>query len=99
MAMLVAPVVAQLSVLLALLPMLAGFAVKAVIAGAEPSPAGGVDNEAELQLVSTAQANKSSTGAQRRMLVEMFPEGQKLLPQDASAEFMRSPFVSVFARF
>jgi hypothetical protein len=64
MPILVAPVAAQLSVLLAPELMLAGFAVKEAMAGAEPFP-GGEPDVFDPQPASPAQINRVSTSAQR----------------------------------
>ncbi len=58
MAMLVAPVATQFSVLLVPAFMLVGFAVKEVIIGAAPVPAGALDEVIEPQPASAAQANR-----------------------------------------
>ena len=58
MAILVAPLVAQLSILLEPEFMLSGSAENEVIVGAEPFPGGGIDEIAELQPASPAQANR-----------------------------------------
>jgi hypothetical protein len=58
MVMLVAPVAAQLSVLLALELMLAGLATKEVISGAEPFPGGEVKEPPETQPTRPAERNR-----------------------------------------
>ena len=63
-AMLVAPVVAQLSVLLAPELMLVGLALKDVIAGAEPFPEGEFDRVPDVQLVRPAQKISMRTSVQ-----------------------------------
>ena len=65
MAILVAPLVAQLSILLEPEFMLSGSAENEVIVGAEPFPGGGIDEIAELQSASPAQANRMRTCALR----------------------------------
>ena len=63
MAMLVAPVVTQLSVLLVPELMLVGFALKDVIAGAEPFPEGGPEELAKPQPASAAKRKTDRTSA------------------------------------
>jgi len=77
MAMLVAPVAAQLSVLLAPEFMLVGFAVKDVIAGTEPFPDGEFDEYPEAQPESVAKKARVSTSAH-----SLCPEG--LNPRELS---------------
>jgi hypothetical protein len=91
MAILVAPVVAQLSVLLAPELMLVAAAVKEVIVGAEPGPE--FDTITELQPANPAQANRITAIARR-----LKPESCSLLKlgpvlQNEPAEFMHSPLV------
>ena len=64
MAIVVAPLVAQFSVLLAPEFMLAGFAVKDLIVGAEPLPGDGFDELMALQLVSSKPASRTKARAQ-----------------------------------
>ena len=61
MAILVAPVVTQFSVLLAPESMLAGLPAKEVIFGAEPSPVGGLGETELAQAVSPKQVKRIRT--------------------------------------
>jgi hypothetical protein len=96
MAILVAPVVSQLSVLLVPEFMLVGAAVKEVIAGAESVPENESDCIAELQPASPTQANRISTIAQGSN-PEARSSPRVLIPilQNEPAESMRSPWVVV----
>jgi hypothetical protein len=77
MAMLVAPVATQFSVLLVPEFTLVGFAVKEVIIGAAPVPVGALDEVIEPQPASAAQANRmsasrpTSSPADRRLQNEL----------------------------
>jgi hypothetical protein len=95
MAMLVAPVVAQLSELAEPEFMVGGAAVKEVIAGAEPDPDDEFDCSGAVQPASPTQASSIITGAQG-----CIPETRRprvLLPilQNEPAESMRSPCVVI----
>jgi hypothetical protein len=90
MAILVAPVVAQLSVLLEPEAMLVGLAVKEVIVGAEPFP----DEFPEPQPATPAQANRMSAVAQRYTPEECGSRELRLFLQNERGESMRSPFVA-----
>jgi hypothetical protein len=95
MAILVAPLVSQLSVLPVPGLMLAGAAVKEVIAGAEPAPENEFDCIVAVQPASPTQANAISTIAQgsspeARILRVLSP-----ILQNEPAESMRSPLVVV----
>ena len=98
MAILVAPVVAQLSVLLVPEFMLVGFAVKEVIVGTEPFPGDElvpVDELDEPQPASPRQANRMRTSAQRSSLEELTPPELSLYMQNEFVESMRDPLVAV----
>jgi hypothetical protein len=73
MAMLVAPVVAQVSVLLVPELMLVGFAVKDVIAGAEPFPEGGPEELAKPQPAKPSRTNRVRISAQSSSQGELRP--------------------------
>ena len=95
MAILVAPVVSQLSVLLVPEFMLVGVAVKEVIAGPESVPENEFDCIAGLQPASPTQADRISTIAQGSS-----PEARSLrmlspILQNEPAESTRSPLVVV----
>jgi len=87
MAILVAPVVAQLSVLLEPEAMLVGLAVKEVIVGAEPFPG----ELPEPQPATPVQANRMSAVAQRHTPEECGPRELSLFLQDERVESMRAP--------
>ena len=74
MAILVAPVAAQLSVLLAPEFMLVGSAVKEVIDGMEPFPEDPVDEVDAPQPASPAQAKRMRTSEQRASLEALSPK-------------------------
>jgi hypothetical protein len=95
MATLVAPLVTQLSVLLAPAFRLVGFAVKEVIAGTEPFPEDWFDENVEPQPASPAQASRMSTAAQKSGSKERSPRNLRLFLPNEIAEAMRSPFVAV----
>jgi hypothetical protein len=95
MATLAAPVVTQLSVLLAPAFRLVGFAVKEVIAGAEPCPEDWFDEVPEPQPASPTQASRMSAAAQRSLPETWNPRDLRLFLPDEIAESMRSPFVAV----
>ncbi len=78
MVILVAPVAAQLRVLLVPEFMLGGFAVKEVIVGAEPVPGVDFDEVDNPQPASATQANKIMSSAQRP---GGKPRGLGLFPQ------------------
>ncbi len=65
MAILEAPLVDQLSVLLEPELMLSGWAANELIVGAEPFPEGGVGDVVELQPASPTQTNRMKTRAPR----------------------------------
>src|SRR5271166_3412599 len=99
MATLVAPLVAQLSVLLEPELMLSGWAANELIVGAEPFPEGVVGETAELQPASKAQKNRKKTSAPRFspkdlisgeldfLLQKTFVETIKFTPQLLSSAF------------
>ena len=99
MARLVAPVVAQLSVLLAPEVMLAGSAVKEVIVGMEPFPEGEFDEVAP-QPASPTQANKirARTAAQRFGPNEFRPAELSLFLHHELVESMGDPLVAADVR-
>lgn len=84
MAILAAPAVAQLSVLLAPAFMLVGAAEKEVIAGLEPSPEDELDTPP--QLTSPTQANRIKTRAQRTGCKESSSQDLSVLLQDGLVE-------------
>ena len=90
MATLVASAAAQLSVLLAPEPMLAGSAVKEVIVGTEPLPGGVLDEVIDPQPASPAQANRMRTSEQRSSPGKWSP-GELRVLQDESVESVRNP--------
>jgi len=90
MATLVASAAAQLSVLLAPEPMLAGSAVKEVIVGTEPFSGGALDEVVEPQPASPAQANRMRTSEQRSSPGKWSP-GELRILQDESVESVRNP--------
>ena len=81
MAILVAPVAAQLSVLLAPEFMLVGFAVNEVIVGTEPFP----EDELTPQPASATQANRRRTSARSRP-EELIPRALSLFLQNELVE-------------
>jgi hypothetical protein len=89
-AMLVAPVAAQLSVLLAPEFMLVGFALKDVIAGMEPFPT--VGGLTEAQPVKPTPATKATNTAQRARTRESRLGEPSLLLQNGLAGSIPSPF-------
>ena len=90
MATLVASAAAQLSVLLAPEPMLAGSAVKEVIVGTEPFSGGALDEVVDPQPASPAQANRMRTSEQRSSPGKWSP-GELRFLQDESVESVRNP--------
>ena len=90
MATLVASAAAQLSVLLAPEPMLAGSAVKEVIVGTEPFSGGVLDEVVDPQPASPAQANRMRTSEQRSSPGKWSP-GELRVLQDESVESVRNP--------
>jgi hypothetical protein len=78
MAILVAPAAAQLSVLIVPEFMLVGFAAKDVIVGAEPFPAGELDEVVAPQPARPTQANRVNPVAQRASPEELSPRDQSL---------------------
>ena len=80
MAILVAPVALQLSVLVVPELMVDGLAIKDAIAGAAPFPDPVPDEIPEPQPASTTPANRVRTRAQRSSLEKLAPRGQSLLP-------------------
>ena len=80
MAILVAPVAVQLSVLLVPESMLVGSAVKEVIAGAAPVPEDDVDEVVALQPASPAQANSDKIRAQSPSPERLNPGELRSLP-------------------
>jgi hypothetical protein len=94
MAMLEAPVAAQLSELLVPKLMLAGFAAKEVIIGAAPVPLGALVELVEPQPASAAQANRISASKLNFSLEESRPGApRKCLPKKL-AETMPCPQAS-----
>ena len=91
MAILVAPVAAQLNVLLAPELMLVGFAVKEVITGLEPFPEEALDEVDAPQPASPAQANRIRTSRQRTSLEEFGSGEPRLFPRNELVESMRKP--------
>jgi hypothetical protein len=94
MAILVAPVAAQLSVLVEPEFMLAGSAVNEVIAGTEPFPEDELD-EVEPQPASPIDANRMRTSARRSSPEELSPLQLSLFLQNELFESMRNPLVAV----
>ena len=94
MAMLVAPVAAQLSVLLAPELMLAGFAVKAAITGAETLPEDQLDEFPETQPVTAAQVKRTRTSAQSFSPKELSRRELNLFLPNESGEFIKDPFIT-----
>lgn len=88
MAILVAPVVCQLSVLPVPELMLVGVAVKEVIASVESASEDEFDCITELQLASPTQANRISPSPEARSAQELSPT-----LKNEPAECMRSPWV------
>ena len=88
MAMLVAPVVCQLSVLLEPEVMLVRSAVKEPMAGSNTVPEGELD---EPQPSSPTQANRMSRIAQRSSLKDLIPRMLRVFLHNELIEFMRSP--------
>lgn len=95
MAILVASVVAQLSVLLVPEFMLVGAAVKEVIAGAEFAPEDEFDCIAGLQPASPTQTNRISTIAQASSPEARSPRVLSSILQNEPLESTRSPFAVV----
>jgi hypothetical protein len=95
MAMLVAPVVAQLSVLLVPDGTLAGLAVKEVIAGAVPSPEPEPIEGPEMQPVTPRLANRANTSPQSFSPEEMSPRELTLRIRNESGEFIHDPSIAV----
>ena len=91
MAILVAPAVAQLSVLLVPEFMLVGVAVKEVIAGPESVPENEFDCIAELQPASPTQANRISTIAHGSCPETRSPRVPSPILQIEPTGYMRSP--------
>ena len=91
MAILVAAVVAQLSVLLAPEFMVVGSAVKEVIVGLEGFPGGEPDEVIAPQPASPTQANRRRARAQRSSAEELTPRELRSLRQSELAESMRDP--------
>jgi hypothetical protein len=91
MAILVAPVAVQLSVLLAPEFMLVGFAVKEVIAGLEPLPDEPLDEVDAPQPASPAQANSIRTSEQRASPEALNFGEMRLFPRNEFVESMRKP--------
>ena len=89
MAMLVAPVVAQLSMLLVPESMLVGAAVKDVTFGAEPP-----GEVAAPQPASPTQASRVRTSAQRSSPAELGPHELSLFLQNELGESIPEPFVA-----
>ena len=95
MATLVAPVVTQLSALLAPELMVAGFAAKEVIVGAEPPAGGWFDRPVVPQLASPAQANRMTIVAQK-----LTPEERSLRePSLFSRNGLGEPTLSHYFRY
>jgi hypothetical protein len=92
MAMLAAPLVVQLNVVLAPELMLVGFAVKEMIAGDWPASGIEVIEVNELQATSPAKTKEMRIGEQSPGREEIGPEKSSLLPQEERVECMRSPF-------
>jgi hypothetical protein len=95
MTMLVAPVVAQFSVLPAPEVMLVGLAAKDVIVGTEPFPEDEPDELAEPQPARPAQAHRVRTSAQRCSPEESSRQGLGRYLQNELEESMRNPFAAV----
>jgi hypothetical protein len=93
MEMLVAPDVAQLSVLLVPELMLVGLAVKELIVGAEFFPDGELDEVGEEQLDRPAHRNIVRTSAQRSRREELRSRGLNLFLQNGLRKSMRNPVV------
>jgi hypothetical protein len=92
-AILVAPVVTQLNVLLAPEFMLVGTAAKDAIAGPEPFTEGEFDKLAAAQPARPTLANKVRTSAQRSSPEESRSRDLSLLPQNELGESISDPFV------
>lgn len=94
MARLVAPVVVQLSVLLVPELTLVGFAVKEVIAGAEPFSEGELDADVEPQPASPAHANRTIVkhSALRPNRGELSRRERNQFLTGEQVESMRTPF-------
>jgi hypothetical protein len=93
MAILVAPITVQLNVLLAPELMPVGFAVKEIIAGAEPVP----EDEFGMITPQPARATQASairTVAQRPRLEERSLRELRLFPKNEVAESMRPLFIA-----
>ena len=93
MAMLVAPVADQLSMLLVPEFMIGGFAVKDAICGTEPFPAGVVEpGEAPAaQPARPPQQTRVRTSAQSPIPLEPSPRELRVFLQNESGESMRTP--------
>jgi hypothetical protein len=91
MAMLVAPVATQFSVLLVPEFTLVGFAVKEVIIGAAPVPVGALDEVIEPQPASAAQANRMSASRPTSSPADRRPGELRLCLQNELAETMPCP--------
>lgn len=89
MAIPVAPVVAQFSMLFAPEFMLVGDAIKDVTFGADP-----LDEVAAPQPTSPTQASRARTSAQRSGPAELSPQGLSLFLQNELGESIRDPFVA-----
>lgn len=90
--MLVAPVVAQLSVLLAPELMLVGFALKDVIAGTEPFPEDVFDVVPAAQPERAAKKARVSTSAHNSSTEGLCPRESSLFLQTEKGKSMRVPF-------
>lgn len=88
MAIVVAPVAAQLSALLVPEFMVAGFAVKEVIAGAEPFPEG----EVEPQPTNATPANRTMaiTASARKFVLGSLGSTERMSVQNEVVEFMKA---------
>jgi hypothetical protein len=95
MAMLVAPLVSQLSVLPAPEFMPSGVAVKEVIVGAEPAPANEFAGTAAVQPASPAQTDRISTTAQKCNPEARGPRVLSPILRNEPTESMPSPLVVV----
>jgi hypothetical protein len=93
MAILVAPVAAQLNVLLLPEFILAGAAVKDVITGTEPLPVGDFVRVAPVHPASDAHARRVRASAIRLNLEEFTPRVMDSLSQHKSGKPMRNSFL------
>lgn len=91
MAILVAPAVTQLSVLLAPEFTFVGSAVKDVIVGTEPFPEGALDELTPPQPASPAQANRTRTSAQRARPDDSGPGELRVFLRNELVESMSNP--------